>query len=179
MIVSASTLAAMDEFEGVTTDTLTRKAKSVEELIRAYTNNKFQVIPVRFTASSEGAVLTADDTSVLSYLVAGDTVEISQSGVNDGLYVVSEVGEDTVTIDESVFTVDSNLVTKIKYPVDVVEGAINMLIWDVENRQKVGIKSETLSRHSVTYFDQDSANTVMGYPVSLLGFLKPYIKARF
>ena len=31
----------------------------------------------------------------------------------------------------------------------------------------------------VTYYDQDASNTVMGYPVSLLGFLKPYRKARF
>ena len=46
-------------------------------------------------------------------------------------------------------------------------------------RDKVGIKSETLSRHSVTYYDQDAGNQVMGYPASLMGFLSPYIKARF
>ena len=48
-----------------------------------------------------------------------------------------------------------------------------------KNRPKTGIKSETLSRHSVTYFDQDANNQVMGYPVTLLGFLKPYIKVDF
>lgn len=32
---------------------------------------------------------------------------------------------------------------------------------------------------SVTYVDYDANNQVMGYPVSLLGFLKPYMKARF
>ena len=46
-------------------------------------------------------------------------------------------------------------------------------------RPKTGVKSETLSRYSATYFDQDANNQVMGYPVALLGFLKPYIKARF
>jgi hypothetical protein len=53
------------------------------------------------------------------------------------------------------------------------------MIWEVQNRSKVGIQSETLSRHSVTYFAQDASNQLMGYPVTLLGFLKPYIKARF
>ena len=69
--------------------------------------------------------------------------------------------------------------TKVEYPDDVQQGVIELMIWEVKNRQKVGIKSETLSRHSVSYYDQDANNQVMGYPVSLLGFLKPYIKARF
>lgn len=66
-----------------------------------------------------------------------------------------------------------------EYPPDVKEGVINLLKWEFANRDKVGIKSESISRHSVTYYDQDSNNTVLGYPASLLGFLKPYMKARF
>ena len=58
-------------------------------------------------------------------------------------------------------------------------GVLELLKWDIKNRPKTGVKSETLSRYSVTYFDQDANNQVMGYPVALLGFLKPYIKARF
>ena len=72
-----------------------------------------------------------------------------------------------------------NTATKVIYPADVKKGVIDLMIWEKNNRQKVGIKSETLSRHSVTYYDQDSNNQVMGYPVSLLGFLKPYMKPRF
>ena len=45
--------------------------------------------------------------------------------------------------------------------------------------EAVGIQSETISRHSVTYFNMDGDNSSMGYPKSLLGFLNPYIKARF
>lgn len=66
-----------------------------------------------------------------------------------------------------------------EYPPDVKMGVVNMLQWDIENRGKVGIQSETISRHSVTYFNMDGDNSVMGYPKSLLGFLKPYMKARF
>lgn len=179
MIVSVETLASMDEFKGVDKSTLERKLNSVEQLIRAYTNNNFQNRAVRFEARSEGSKLIADNLAVPPFLREGDTVEISQSTVNDGLYVVKSVTADGITVDKDLFCVGTNLVTKIQYPADVQEGVINLLQWEIENRQKVGIKSESLSRHTVTYFDQDADNQVMGYPVSLLGFLAPYIKARF
>ena len=181
MVVSIETLTSMTEFSNVDIHTLERKLKGVEQLIRAYTNNNFQNRAIRFEANSIGRILHAEDTTVLPFLQEGDTVEISQStaNVNDGLYLVDSVKDGKVTLDRDMFTVPYNLVTKIVYPVDVQEGVINLLLWEIENRQKVGIKQETLSRHSVTYFDQDADNQVMGYPVALLGFLKPYIKARF
>ena len=77
------------------------------------------------------------------------------------------------------FQTTYNFVTKVQYPADIVQGIINLMKWEQTNRDKVGIKSETLSRYSVAYFDQDASNQVMGYPVSLMGFLKPYMKARF
>lgn len=64
-----------------------------------------------------------------------------------------------------------------EYPPDVKMGVVNMLKWDIG--KKVGIQSETISRHSVTYFNMDGDNSVMGYPKSLLGFLEPYKRARF
>lgn len=66
-----------------------------------------------------------------------------------------------------------------EYPMDVKMGVLDMLQWDLKNRKKVGIQSETISRHSVTYFNMDGDNSVMGYPKALLGFLKPYMRARF
>jgi len=175
MICTLETLTSMDVFTGQDTTVLQRKLEAVEKLIRAYTNNNFQVRAVRFKAPSNGTLLAGSS----PYLKVGDTVEISKSGVNDGLYVIQGITEDGITVDKDLFTVDSNLVTLVKYPADVVEGVINLLTWEVENRQKVGIKTETISRHSVTYYEQDANNQVMGYPVSLLGFLQPYIKARF
>ena len=79
-----------------------------------------------------------------------------------------------VLIDE-----DEILITKIKYPYDVKMGVVNMLKWELGNRDKVGIQSETISRHSVTYFNMDGDNSTIGYPKSLIGFLEPYKKARF
>ena len=66
-----------------------------------------------------------------------------------------------------------------EYPMDVKLGAVNMINWELTNREKVGVASETISRHSVTYFDLSGENSTMGYPNALLGFLRPYKRARF
>ena len=68
---------------------------------------------------------------------------------------------------------------KIDYPADVKMGVVNLMKWEMKNREKVGIESETLSRKSVTYYKMDKDNTAMSYPASMLGFLEPYMKARF
>lgn len=130
---------------------------------------------IRFQGSSIGDTIIG----YARFFKVGDTVQISQSDVNDGLYLITEIADDFIRVDAELFSVPNNLVTKVEYPADVQEGVIELMIWEVKNRQKVGIKSETLSRHSVSYYDQDANNQVMGYPVSLLGFLKPYMKARF
>lgn len=68
----------------------------------------------------------------------------------------------------------------VEYPPDVKIGAMNMLKWDIEKRDKVGISSETISRHSVSYVSMEAENHCnCGYPKSVMGFLKPYKRARF
>ena len=64
--------------------------------------------------------------------------------------MVTEVCKDFIRLDKEVFTVDSNMVTKVVYPEDIQVGIINLLKYEVDMRDKVGIKSESLSRHSVT-----------------------------
>lgn len=174
MIISASELIDLPGFEGQDQLELQQKLDGVEILVRKYTNNNFQNRNIRFIASSEGSTLSGTS----PYLKVGDTVQISESKVNDGLYVVNEI-TDVTTVNKTLFTVDHNLVTKVEYPIDVKMGVINLMKWEIGNRAKVGVKSETISRHSVTYFDLDASNQVMGYPVSLLGFLELYKKARF
>ncbi|MCI7043320.1 MAG: hypothetical protein MR992_14585 [Lachnospiraceae bacterium] len=175
MIVSVDKVMKLPEFVGQTESVIAEKLDAVELLIRAYTNNNFQNRYVRFTAVSLGNRLfgTSD------FLKVGDTVQISQSKVNDGLYAITEIGDDFICVNKDLYRYSNNLVTKVEYPADVKNGVIDLLKWEVKNRKKVGIQSETLSRHSVTYFNQDADNQVMGYPVVLLGFLKPYMKARF
>lgn len=175
MILSVEELMKLPEFKGQDSDFIKRKLDAVELLIRKYTNNNFQNKNIRFLADSVGTTLNGSS----SFLKDGDTIQISESRVNDGLYVIKQINESSLVVDRPLFSVDHNLVTKVEYPVDIQMGVINLMKWEITNRNKVGIKSESLSRHSVTYFDQDANNQVMGYPVSLLGFLEPYKKARF
>jgi hypothetical protein len=175
MIVKIEDVMSLPEFSAMNENQMQSRLDALEILVRKYTNNNFQNRHIRFSASSLGNRIMGCH----PFIRVGDTVQISESNVNDGLYVVTEIGDDFIRIDEELFPVDHNLLTKVEYPVDVQQGVIKLLQWDVESMNRIGIKSETISRHSVTYFDQDKNNQVMGFPVSLLGFLEVYKKARF
>lgn len=146
------------------------KLLALESLIRSYTNNNFQQRNMRtnIKPSSNGTLISAP------WIKPGNTIQISQSQYNDGLYEVDNHGKIATLYDEP-----KAVATKVVYPLDVQMGVINMLKWDIEKRDKVGIASESISRHSVSYFNMDEANTKVGYPSALVSFLKPYIKARF
>lgn len=158
-----------------TDEVLEAKLQALELLIRRYTNNNFQNRNIRFVSQSINGELKLST----PLLIVGDTLEISQSMFNDGLYVIKEINGITIKLDKPLFDESNLLITKVIYPFDVQMGTINMLKWDLSNRDKVGIASEAISRHSVTYFNMDGDNSSIGYPKSLVGFLKPYMKARF
>lgn len=155
------------------------KLQALEILIRKYTNNNFQARAIRTVGmcSSDGNAIICDKRMPFK---VGDTVQISASEFNpDMLCVITGINENVLTVDKDLIDDNYALITRIDYPMDVKMGVVNMLQWDLENRSKVGIQSETISRHSVTYFNMDGDNSSIGYPKSLVGFLKPYKKARF
>ena len=172
MIISVEDLKKQVNCGTATDDLITTKLEAIEAVIRAYTNNNFQQRSVRFAGRSEDFWLYGSP----RFFAVGDTVQISQSGVNDGLYTVEVVDEDHIEVDKSLMPVEFNLVTKIKYPADVIQCAVDLYKWKQNMGDKVGVKSETLSRHSVTY--EDSATLFMGYPVGILNGLNLYRKAR-
>ena len=66
------------------------------------------------------------------------------------------------------------------WPPDIKMGVVKLIKYDMSRTsEKAGIASETLSRHAVTYETRTAENTAMGYPLALMGFLKPYMRARF
>lgn len=166
----------------VTTDVpnnvLEARLQALELLIRAYTNNNFQKRAFRAVA-----VAVADGNQLLvpgsTPFRAGDTLEITESELNAGLVTVSAVSNGSITVAEELYDESGVVLTKVVYPADVKQGVARMLQWQLDNGDKVGVQSETISRHSVTYFNMDGDNSTMGFPKSLLGFLKPYMKARF
>lgn len=159
-----------------TDEELTSMVKSVEQLIRRYTHNNFQDRAFRLKADITGSRFS---TNMFPLFKVGDEIQVSDSAYNNGLYTITAITEDGFEVSEDVIPECNVLCTKVVYPADVQMGVINMLKWDLTNRDKVGIQSESISRHSVTYFNMDGDNSLMGYPKSLMGFLKPYIKARF
>lgn len=178
MIISVDKLK-----EHITTElsdsVLEARLQALELKIRKYTNNRFHQVPM--------VRVKAEVTSGVVYALAnvpfkvGDTVQITYgtSAIDCGLYTVKEVDGATFTVNEEIPDLDSVDAIKVKYGMDVVLGVVEMIRWDLEKRDKVGIKSETISRHSVTYSDATEFNSKLDYPSTLCGFLKPYVKPRF
>lgn len=166
----------------VTTDeadqALEARLQALELLVRAYTNNNFQKRAFRAVADAvPGYNLVCDDAPPFR---AGDTLQITESDfMPDFLVTVESVEDSVVTVKEELYAESAIVITKVVYPADIKLGVANMLKWQLENGDKVGVASETISRHSVTYFDMSGDNSTMGFPKSVLGFLRPYKRARF
>ena len=172
MIISVSDLKKQVICGDATDDLITTKLDAIEAVIRAYTNNNFQQREVRFAGQSTESVIYGDP----HHMRVGDTIQISASGVNDGLYTITEIHDDHIVVDKPIMATDVNLVTKIHYPADVKQCAVDLYKWKQTMGDKVGIKSETISRHSVTY--EDGATLFMGYPTAILYGLNLHKKAR-
>lgn len=175
MIISVDEAKSLANVAGWTDSKIMMRIKAIEQTIRAYTNNNFQVRGIRARADIVTGVFRGCPPGLFQ---PGDTVQVSGSEFNAGLFTVFCVDEAEISMMEPVVDEPGVLLTKVVYPADVVACAVNLLEWEANNRAKVGIQSETLSRHSTTYYNMDSGNSVMGYPASLLGALKPYRKAR-
>jgi len=154
----------------------------IEIAIRNYTQNNFQERRARFTAESTGATLEGES----RYIRVGNTVQLTKT-INEGLYVVTDITAGYTTLDATLFDEPSNLVTLVKYPKDVVDIAEKLLKWKLtdgaDGATGGDIQSETLGRHSVTYFkidDQEATSKFLnGYPIDILRSLDPYKRLRY
>lgn len=155
---------------------LEARLQALELFIRGYTNNNFQV---RGTGRIADVVGGRFELEALNPYEVGDTLHISGSEKNDGLYTVSETDDHTFRVNEKTRDEIDLFVTLVEYPADVKIGVVEMLKYDLEKREKADVQSETISRHSVTYQALDANNSLAGYPLHLMGFLKRYMKARF
>ncbi len=175
MIISVEKAKALiGDFNGWTDEKIEMKLKAIEQTIRAYTNNNFQDRGYRVSAWIAGNGFMSD--SLIPFEV-GDTVQISGSQYNDRLYTVSEVYDTAFTVSEDIREEKNGvLITKIVYPADVIDCCVELLEWEKKYRKKIGVKSETLSRHSVTY--EDSTGHFRGYPKGILNSVWHYRKAR-
>lgn len=184
MIISVEKLKeyiTTDKTDAVLEDIL----QALELSIRKETNNNFQNRNIRFLCQAMATKLYLNT----PYLAVGDTIQISESIYNDGIYTIKEIENDFVVLDGRLFDESVVLVTKVEYPKDVQMGVVDMIKWKLKNDSandgdvsKKDIQSETLSRHSVTYATDSSEADLdeeFGVPKKHTAFLKRYKKARF
>ena len=149
------------------------KLDGLESLIRLYTNNNFQNRSIRVDCPSFDNYLIVSSTR----FKVGDTVQITNSNYNDGLYVITEISKDKIKLNKDLFDNEYNLTTKIEYPEAVISTVVNILSWDEKYGSKMGIQSESIGRHSVSYFQQNEQNSLGGYPIHLFNPLKQFMMA--
>ena len=171
MIITVEELKAVSELSSIPDEQLAMMCEGIEDFIRQYTNNNFIVKNVTFNTPSLNSKLD----TVSPLFNVGDTVLISNSKYNNGVYVINDLDG---TLDKELFDDDNNKVTLVKYPPSIKLGVVKLLQYNAKMDSKVGISSESLSRHSVSYA-QPTSDSIGGYPASMMSFLKPYMKARF
>ena len=171
MIITVEELKQVSELSSISDEQLTVMCEGIEDFIRQYTNNNFIVKNVTFNTPSLNGKLD----TVSPIFKVGDTVLISNSKYNNGVYVINDLDG---TLDKELFDDDNNKVTLVKYPPSIKLGVVKLLQYNAKMDSKVGISSESLSRHSISYA-QPASDSIGGYPSSLMSFLKPFMKARF
>jgi hypothetical protein len=174
-------IISLEEALKLDTDATQETCDGLETMVRNLTNNNFQLTKFRIRSLQlSGSTIQASSGRV-DIFQPGDTIEINGTDYNDGLYVVESVSDNVITV-RGDFITEANsgaIATKVSYPADVLTGIKKLIAYDAKMRDKAGIKSETVARWSVTYYDVTAAESSEGYPVSLLGFLDKYRKLRW
>lgn len=152
--------------------------------IRKHTNNNFQNTNIRFVSNSDEI-----KTPLAKYLKIGDTLQVSKSPINNGLYTIESINGEILTLNEPIYEEPLETFTKVEYPFNVQMGAIEILRWKLKNEDQnynpeaeKQVQSETISRHSITYAKDNSEEDIdkdFGVPRKYTTFLKKYMKARF
>ena len=176
MIITLGDARAIDD--SITQEDL----DAFEVAFRSLTNNSFQNKHIRFKdIEFVGENLIAVKDPIVG-IKTGDTIEVNYSHYNDGLYVVDSIAGKQITVQGTPFFVantSGSMLTLVQYPADVVRGIKKLIAYDKKMASKIGIKSESISRMSITYYDVNASENIDGYPASLLSFLTKYEKMRW
>ena len=155
---------------------------ALETSVRELTNNNFQNVHIRFKGIEfVGNNLIAVNDPIVG-LKVGDTIEVNYSHYNDGLYVIESIDGKQITVQGTPFFVantSGSMITLVQYPADVKSGLKKILSYNLKMADKIGIKSESISRMSTTYYDVNASETVDGYPAAMVSFLNKYEKMRW
>lgn len=150
---------------------------ALEQMIINRTNNHFHVPDYEpaIELISGGKVYIEG----FNFVQVDDTVELTGVPVISGFYHVTEVGEDWLKVDiPDNYRFEGGKLFLIRFPADVVAGVKHLLEYQAKTADKIGIKSESISRWTTTYesFGRDRIN---GLPAHLFNFLEPYVQWRW
>ena len=176
MIITLGDARAIDD--SITQEDL----DAFEVAFRSLTNNNFQNKHIRFKdIEFVGENLIAVKDPIVG-IRTGDTIEVNYSHYNDGLFVIEEIAGKQIKVQGTPFFVantSGSMLTLVQYPADVVRGIKKLIEYDKKMASKIGIKSESISRMSITYYDVNASENVDVYPASLVSFLTKYEKMRW
>lgn len=153
-----------------------------EQTVRQLTNNNFQNVHIRFRdVVFKGNSIVLKDNPL--GLRVGDTIQISNSKVNDCLTTVEAITEKTLETDveEPFFegSFSGAFITKVEYPADIKMGIEELLRFKKSMGAKLGIKSESIARMSITYYEVNASDNIEGFPAAKFSFLNKYKKMRW
>ena len=176
MIITLGDARAIDD--SITQDDL----DALEAACRSLTNNNFQNKHIRFKdIEFVGENLIAVKDPIVG-IKTGDTIEVNYSHYNDGLYVIESIDGKQITVQGTPFFVANtggSMLTLVQYPADIARGIKKLIAYDKKMASKIGIKSESISRMSITYYDVNASENIDGYPAAMVSFLKKYEKMRW
>lgn len=154
----------------------------LEEMVRTITNNHFTI-----NITKQKHLVMAGDTIRLTssqQFRVGDTIEVyGTQGLNDGVFDIKAVdsANNTITVrmpsDFDSFidgTYELATVVLVRYPRDVAYNVLKLMEYEYTTAGKKGLKSETISRLSVTYFDMTANESREGFPASYIEWLDKY-----
>ena len=176
MIITLGDARAIDD--SITQEDL----DAFEVAFRSLTNNSFQNKHIRFKDIEfvgENLIAVKDP---IAGIKTGDTIEVNYSHYNDGLYVIESIDGKQIKVQGTPFFVANtggSMLTLVQYPADIARGIKKLIAYDKKMASKIGIKSESISRMSITYYDVNASENIDGYPASLLSFLTKYEKMRW
>lgn len=177
MIIELS--EAQQIYAGITQE----KLDGLENYIRSYTSNNFQVFKIRI----KGLLSFKENeiSGIANFLgfKVGDTIEVSQTVYNDGLYVIESMDEANGTLkvaDDSKlpfieFETNKGFITKVSYPPAILSGVRDILNYEEKTKDNIGVKSETISRWTRTFVNPNDGRSQGGYPEHLMNFLDEFV----
>lgn len=170
-------LLSLSEAEKIDKDLEPDDILALEMSIINYTNNHFHLPRYRPNILSvSGNRIEIDGKNIFK---AHDTIEVVGVQYYDGFYHVKEVEGSFITIDTNLDIPfefkGSGSVFLVNYPKDVKVGAKRILKHQAKANERIGIRSESISRWTVTY-DNPTSYSIGGVPQHLYDFLAPYRK---